>query len=1527
MKHFLVFLVFTYSLTFAQIAIKDTIVFGSDKYYPPYEFLDDNGKPAGFNIDLMKAIADEMGFTVVFKLGDWDKIRRELEVEGTVDVSDMFYSEIRDSVVDFAIPHEVMYDALFIRNGTQGILSLTDLKGKSLAVQRASSLEEFIRENHPEIKLVLTPTEFEALSFLSNGKCDAALVSQTTKDKADVDQAITNIIQVGRPVFPREYCFVVAEGNQQLLRILNAGIVSLKESGKFEEIRNNWFENDQANKVVRILIIVFALIGLIFIVFLIWNYVLAKKVKERTQKLKNEIQDHHKTSKLLNENIEKQTKEHLRTQLILETMMDGYILADVKAKIVDVNPAYCEMVGYTKDELLKMTILDLEALLTPEQVGEKIQAMLKEGSSRFESSHRHKDGRLVNLDVSISILNLKGESLVAAFVHDITERKKSEKEIRESRNRMANVLENMNDAFVSLDRNWCYTFMNDKAGNIFNRKPEDMIGKHIWTEFPEGVGQPFQKNYEKAMNEKIFIQIEEYYPPYDKWFENRINPTDYGIAIFFTDITERKKNEQALEDSEERLKLAQSVSNIGSWDYDIQSQNLTWSDQAFVQFGLNPNEYEPSEELFKSFVHPDDLPLQVLATKKSFDENLPYSVELRMLRNDGSEWYMHSEGKVIRDDNGNPLRFIGIQQDITERKKSEEKLQEQQNFIHKILDTEPGIVYIYDLEEQRNTYVNKHWLTEYGYSQGETEAMGDQLPSKVFHPDDLGLIARHHKDWQTTDTNKIGEIEYRIKAKNGRWYWLHARETAFSYNNEGIVKQILGIAHDVTIRKVGEDLIKKQNEQYDQLVQNIPVGIYKFRIKADSTMAFEYVSPVLCEICGVEAEEVYLNFMAIFSVIHPDELDDFINLNLEVAKTLDHFLWEGRAIVGGQTKWLRIESQPKLMENGDVYAEGILSDITDRKQAEIKLDKAATDWISTFDSTSDGVCLLNKDFEISQVNKAMCEIFSMTDDEVIGRKSWQVVHNSNEPPTNSPSLKMKETLERESLEKEIGGCWFLITVDPILSNKKELLGAVHIMRNISEQKKSENELRESEERYGNIVEHSFEGIGLINDNYTFSFVNDNLAKLFGYPKSEVIGADFRKFLAPESVEFVADRYKRRQKGEKVPPRYEVTLLKKNGEITFAELSSSVVLDKVGLPQTVVQLIDITEQKLAQDALRESEARNRAMLEAIPDLVFLNDKDGVYLDYRAKKQEKLFIKPEIFLGKKMQDILPDELLVDLIPLHKECLLTGRTQRIEYSLLIQNKMKYFDARLAKVEGDRVLTISREITESKKAEEELKNSFEQLRKLTSHLQTIREEERKNIAREIHDEFGQILSGIKMNLTLMSKEILQKKENVSLPGLVEELNSMKNVIDDSSSKLKKLITMLRPEILDHLGFESAVEWFLEDFEQNTKAKTILEGTLGNIELSKELEIALFRILQESLTNVRKHSEATEVKVVFSKTKKNIKMIISDNGKGFDFDINKNAAGYGILGMKERAVVFDGTVVLESRPGKGTKLTVSVPV
>lgn len=279
------FLLLSNPLLLSQEFLPDTVVFGSDSNYPPFEFLNQHGEPAGFHVDLIRAIAEEMGFEVSIKLGVWADIKKELEVTGSVHISDMFYTKARDKTVEYAIPHDAMFDNIYIRKGEEGIFGIKDLAGKKVAVQLSSTLEEYLVSNYPAIQTIPVQTEPGALELLSKSGCDAALVSNIISDEIIPKLKLNNLVRVGQTVIPREIAFVVKEGNYSLLRTLNIGMVRMIENGKLNELKNKWLKQKSTTWFTTKVIILISIVLILILMILIWNMVLRITVKEKTKEL------------------------------------------------------------------------------------------------------------------------------------------------------------------------------------------------------------------------------------------------------------------------------------------------------------------------------------------------------------------------------------------------------------------------------------------------------------------------------------------------------------------------------------------------------------------------------------------------------------------------------------------------------------------------------------------------------------------------------------------------------------------------------------------------------------------------------------------------------------------------------------------------------------------------------------------------------------------------------------------------------------------------------------------------------------------------------------------------------------------------------------------------------------------------------------------------------------------------------------------------------------------------------------------
>jgi len=241
----------------------------------------------------------------------------------------------------------------------------------------------------------------------------------------------------------------------------------------------------------------------------------------------------------------------------------------------------------------------------------------------------------------------------------------------------------------------------------------------------------------------------------------------------------------------------------------------------------------------------------------------------------------------------------------------------------------------------------------------------------------------------------------------------------------------------------------------------------------------------------------------------------------------------------------------------------------------------------------------------------------------------------------------------------------------------------------------------------------------------------------------------------------------------------------------------------------------------------------------------------------------------------------------------------------------------------QAPRVLVINSDITERKRGEELLVLQREQLRALAERLQWVREEDRKKVARDLHDQIGQILTAIKMDMTWMSRH-LPESEGAVLARLKESIQ----LINDGVKAVRTICSGLRPGVLDDLGLAAAIEWQASEFASRNGVQCQVSVPPIDLHLDGDRATATFRIFQECLTNVIRHAQAKSVRVALYQEEKSILLVVEDDGIGFCESGFSNALGsLGLLGMKERAQFCGGDVQISSSPGNGTTVTVRVPV
>jgi PAS domain S-box-containing protein len=350
--------------------------------------------------------------------------------------------------------------------------------------------------------------------------------------------------------------------------------------------------------------------------------------------------------------------------------------------------------------------------------------------------------------------------------------------------------------------------------------------------------------------------------------------------------------------------------------------------------------------------------------------------------------------------------------------------------------------------------------------------------------------------------------------------------------------------------------------------------------------------------------------------------------------------------------------------------------------------------------------------------------------------------------------------------------------------------------------------------------------------------------------------------------------------------------------------------------------DVTEKRQAEIELKENEEKYRTLVEQAVDAIALYNDLGKILDVNTGAVDLLGYSKDELMEMYLPDILTKE-EIKMKPVRYDILEKGdstikeRVMRKKDGTFVQTEV-----RSQQLPDGRFLSVIRDLSQRIKAEKDLDESYKAIRKLTSHIQNVREEERTNIAREIHDELGQQLTVMKMDVSWINKKLVTDDEIIK-----EKVKGMLTMLDETVKSVRRISSELRPSLLDDLGLTAAMEWQLFEIKKRSGIKINFNAPEKEMKLPDLIKTGLFRIFQESLTNVIRHAGAKSVKVNLEQKDHQLTLSIEDDGKGFDKGKIADKRTLGILGMKERTSMIGGTYEINSIPGKGTVVEVIIPM
>lgn len=486
-----------------------------------------------------------------------------------------------------------------------------------------------------------------------------------------------------------------------------------------------------------------------------------------------------------------------------------------------------------------------------------------------------------------------------------------------------------------------------------------------------------------------------------------------------------------------------------------------------------------------------------------------------------------------------------------------------------------------------------------------------------------------------------------------------------------------------------------------------------------------------------------------------------------------------------------------------------------------------------------------------------------------------------------------------------------------------------LMLRLSKNHENKRALIDSEERWHFAIEGSGDGLWDWNPLTGDVFYSNQFKSMLGFASSELQDNIYawENLIHPDDLERVKIDLQNLISGNSAIYETEYRIRCKDNNYKWI-LDRGIVMERNSeeKPTRVIGTHrDVTHRKKIETDLHESEQYTRSILTAMPDLIFVMDSTGSYLDFKSGNKDDLYLDESLFLNKNVYDILPKELADKFLNGIGFVLKNKTSYTIEYDLVTQNKLNNFECIIIPFGENKTILDVRNITQRKQAEETLRNSKEQLKNFAAHLQNIREEERIMLAREIHDELGQILVAIKMDLGMLKIKATNLNSSDS-NEFMNQLEHLVGLVDNTIKTARKIMTDLRPEVLDLLGIVDAIRQYVKSVEERYHIKCKFETELDILDIPIQQAVALFRIVQEALTNTIKHAQATKVSISLGKTDEGIYLEIADDGKGFDMSIKKRIDSYGIIGMKERAYLLDANLSIESQLGKGTKIHIEMP-
>lgn len=1242
-----------------------------------------------------------------------------------------------------------------------------------------------------------------------------------------------------------------------------------------------------------------------------------------------------------------------------------------------VSPGYEEYYGVSTEELRQDAGILFECL-HPADVA-RVQESIAESARtlrpwRCEYRVRHpRKGEIWLEGRSTPTREADGAILWFGFLHDISERKSTEQALRESEERFRLAFESaaIGMGLLALDGRWLR--VNRYLCELLGRSEEELLRTSSQAlTHPDELAWELAEARRLLTGETPYLRVEKRFRHRDGHYlrvrltASRVCGNDGAPLYLVAQIEDLSR----LAEAEERLSLmdfALGQVHEAAFLIDTQARFRYVNQEACRSLGYS------REELLRMTVaeiDPDWSNEQILADWLSNPERPAEVVETRHQTKDGRIFPV--ELSVTYLELGGHSYSLELARDITERKRLQAAQEDSERRYREIFEHSSDCLYLLQVTaDRRFRYIEVNAAFERSSGLSRERLIGRYLGEssvaetarKVLAQLERCLASGENVEWE-------GELELAAGIITIHGTLIPVRDAS------GRIYRIVGISRDISERQRMETRLLASERQFRTLAENSLNLIIRYDLDCRRT----YVNPAFERETGIPAAQALQIRLedswhggGITAAEHEALLRQVIATGEPLETVQDWLCAESGEVVVHAIQL--IAERDADGEVASVLAKG--HNITALKRHE-RLEEVR---LGIFEKLAQGAPL-------SQVLTLVCQYVEQARPDFLASIMLADEDGLYLVPGPAPSLPasyltalgrikigegvgicgtaawrgatmIAEDLRTDPYFREFRGlasaagllaCWS----EPILDSAGEVLGTfcvyrrqpglptaddLRLVRQTShlaaiaiERRRAELRLQESEQRYREIFDNSLDALFLLEVTEEGRFrnieVNPAFERSVGMGRAELIGKTIEETVPPPVAATVIAKYRRCvESGSPIDEEVELDL--PTGRLAFHSTLIP-VRGAYGRIQRIVGITrNITERKHAERVLHAREQEFRALAENSPDVIGRFDPECRFLYANPTTQAMLARPLEELLGKSSTEVSPHSAAARAFEdkirhivrtgqaTEDELILDPTAQRPEAD---HYQIRFVPERDPHGQLVSILAVGRDISAMRAAERRLEESHAQLRTLTSRRESAREEERKRIAREIHDELGQQLSALRMGIS-----VLRLKFGAEQPALVDHVQALMGRVDITIQVVRNVATSLRPSALD-MGLTSALEWLVSEFSQTSGIHCRLKAPPTRLGLDDERATAAFRVIQESLTNVARHAQASRVDILLEHSHRHVRVEVRDNGKGFDQQRPRKGS-LGLLGMRERGHMLGGAVTIDSTLGQGTRVQIHIPL